>query len=96
MKKAISTAVKRSVIFMIAGALVATFLLVRHAFETLNLNRVWLHVYEDNPRAVRVYEKVGFKKEGVLRQESFRHGRYWDTITMAVLREEWPAAQTAR
>jgi [ribosomal protein S5]-alanine N-acetyltransferase len=67
----------------------ATRLLVRHAFETLNLNRVWLQVYEDNPRGIRAYEKAGFRKEGVLRQDMFRAGRYWDTIVMAILREEW-------
>jgi len=66
-----------------------TALLVRHAFETLNLNRVWLHAYEYNERSIRVYEKVGFRKEGVLRQDNFREGRYWDTIIMAILREEW-------
>jgi RimJ/RimL family protein N-acetyltransferase len=69
----------------------ATSLLVDHAFATLNLNRVWLHVYEFNTRAVRAYEKVGFQKEGLLRQETFREGRYWDTIVMAVLRAEWAA-----
>lgn len=67
----------------------ATRLMVGHGLETLNLNRVWLEVYEDNPRAMRAYEKVGFRKEGVLRQDSYRGGRYWNTIVMAVLREEW-------
>jgi RimJ/RimL family protein N-acetyltransferase len=67
----------------------ATRLIVGHAFATLNLNRVWLHVYEYNERALRTYEKLGFKREGVLRQDNFREGRYWDTIVMAVLREEW-------
>jgi len=67
----------------------ATHLLIGHAFETLNLNRVWLHVYDKNPRALRAYEKVGFKKEGVLRQDHYREGRYWNTIVMAILREEW-------
>lgn len=66
-----------------------TGLMVRYAFETLNMNRIWLHVYENNPRGLRTYEKIGFKKEGVLRQECYREGRYWDTITMAILREEW-------
>lgn len=69
----------------------ATRLMVKYAFETLNMNRVWLHVYEYNERGVRAYEKVGFKREGVLRQETYREGRYWDTITMAILREEWEA-----
>jgi [ribosomal protein S5]-alanine N-acetyltransferase len=66
----------------------ATRLIVNHAFETLNLNRVWLHVYEYNERGIRSYEKVGFQKEGLLRQETYREGRYWDTIVMAMLREE--------
>jgi RimJ/RimL family protein N-acetyltransferase len=73
----------------------ATRLIVRYAFDTLNLNRVWLHVYEDNDRALRVYEKVGFRIEGRLRQDTFRDGRYWDTIVMAVLREEWKARDHA-
>jgi [ribosomal protein S5]-alanine N-acetyltransferase len=67
----------------------ATTLLVKHAFETLNLNRVWLHVYEYNDRGRRSYEKVGFRQEGVLRQDCYREGRYWDTIVMAILREDW-------
>jgi len=69
----------------------ATYLMVQYGFETLNLNRVRLLVFENNPRARRAYEKVGFKQEGVLRQDRFHEGRYWDTITMAMLREEWDA-----
>jgi len=69
----------------------ATVLVLQHAFETLNLNRIWLHVYEDNDRGIKVYEKIGFQKEGVLRQDNYRDGRYWNTITMAMLREEWMA-----
>jgi RimJ/RimL family protein N-acetyltransferase len=72
----------------------ATALMVGYAFETLNLNRVWLHVYEHNPKAMRAYEKVGFRREGVLRQDCYREGRYWDTIVMAILREEWDALQS--
>jgi RimJ/RimL family protein N-acetyltransferase len=69
--------------------------MVRHAFDTLNLNRVWLHVGEDNARAMRVYQKVGFRTEGRLRQDIFRDGRYWDSLLMAVLREEWGTADHA-
>jgi diamine N-acetyltransferase len=70
-----------------------TRLMVSHAFETLNLNRVWLHVYEYNPRGIRVYEKVGFRTEGRLRQETYRDGRYWDVIAMGLLRSEWDAGR---
>jgi RimJ/RimL family protein N-acetyltransferase len=72
----------------------ATRLMVRHAFHTLNLNRVWLEVYEYNPRGARAYEKAGFRVEGRLRQDTFRDGRYWDTLIMGVLRDEWEAAVT--
>jgi RimJ/RimL family protein N-acetyltransferase len=67
----------------------STSLLVEHSFLVLNLNRIWLEVYEYNDRARRVYEKLGFRVEGRQRQHQFRDGRYWDTLIMGVLREEW-------
>ncbi len=67
----------------------ATRLLVQYAFESLNLNRVCLEVFEYNPRGIRAYEKAGFRVEGRLRQDCYREGRYWDTVVMGVLREEW-------
>jgi [ribosomal protein S5]-alanine N-acetyltransferase len=67
----------------------ATRLILAHAFATLNLNRVWLHVYEYNQRGIRSYEKVGFQREGVLRQETYREGRYWDTMVMGLLKSEF-------
>ena len=70
----------------------ATRLMVGFAFETLNLHRVWLHVYDGNARAMHVYEQVGFCREGILRQARFHAGRYWDTITMAILADEWRAS----
>ncbi len=74
----------------------ATALIVGYAFDTLNLNRVWLHVYEDNERGIRAYRKVGFREEGRLRQHAYHDGRYWDTVTMGILREEWDAAAAVR
>jgi [ribosomal protein S5]-alanine N-acetyltransferase len=67
----------------------ALILILRHGFETLNLNRISLRVYEYNARAIRAYEKTGFIREGTLRQDAYRKGRYWDTIIMSVLRSEW-------
>ena len=66
-----------------------------YAFRTLNLNRIWLHVFEFNERALRAYEKVGFVREGVLRQDVFREGRYWNTVVMGILRDEWLPAVRA-
>jgi UDP-4-amino-4,6-dideoxy-N-acetyl-beta-L-altrosamine N-acetyltransferase len=72
-----------------------TRLIVQYAFDTLNLNRVWLQVCEYNQRGIRCYERVGFRKEGLLRQEYYREGRYWDTLVMAVLREDWDRQRVA-
>src|SRR5262249_14422848 len=69
----------------------ATRLIVAYGFATMNLHRIWLHVSEDNARAIRCYEKSGFRREGTLRQDHFRTGRYWDTIVMGLLHNEWQA-----
>ena len=66
----------------------ATRTLVRWAFHELNLERVWLRVFADNARAIRCYEKVGFRAEGRLRQDHYCEGRYFDTVVMGILRDE--------
>jgi diamine N-acetyltransferase len=71
-------------------------LILKHAFETLNLNRVYLRVFATNPRARRSYEKAGFMLEGTLRQAMFRHGRYIDVHVMSILRSEWQALQEGK
>ena len=60
-----------------------------HAFDDLNLNRVELGVLEGNARARHVYEKCGFRIEGLKREATFKCGRYEDMLVMAVLRSEW-------
>lgn len=67
----------------------ATRLMVNYGFNTLNLNRVYLRVHADNPRGMATYEKVGFRKEGVMRQARFHDGQYHDVILMSILREEF-------
>jgi len=67
----------------------ATYLMLKHGFETLNLNRIYLHVFENNPRAIHVYEKLGFETEGRLRQATYRNGIYSDVLLMSMLRTEW-------
>lgn len=66
----------------------ATRVLCRFAFRHMGLQRIQLDVFETNPRAVRAYEKVGFKEEGRLRRAHFVGGRHVDTIVMGLLAEE--------
>jgi RimJ/RimL family protein N-acetyltransferase len=70
-----------------------TRLLCGHGFGPLALNRVWLHVYADNLRGLRTYQRVGFRREGLLRQAASREGTLVDVIAMGLLRSEWAAAQ---
>lgn len=66
-------------------------LLLRHCFETLNLNRVFLRVYAGNGSAQRAYVKAGFVEEGRMRQAVYKRGQYDDIILMSVLSSEWAA-----
>lgn len=63
-------------------------LLLGHAFGALRLQRVYLHVVADNP-AARLYERLGFRREGTLRRHTWKRGAYRDQHVMAILREEW-------
>jgi RimJ/RimL family protein N-acetyltransferase len=65
--------------------------LMRLGFDKMNLHRLWLHVHNYNPRAIASYEKCGFKREGVLREDRFYRGRYHDTIVMGILEGEYRA-----
>lgn len=67
----------------------ATQLMVDYAFKTLNLNRIQLHVCAENTPAIKIYERVGFQKEGVLRQAMYRNGNYVDFWVMGILRSDW-------
>jgi RimJ/RimL family protein N-acetyltransferase len=63
--------------------------ILRIAFEKMNLNRIYLRVFDNNSRAIRVYEKCGFQQEGVLRQDHYSEGKYHNTLIMGILKEEY-------
>ena len=67
----------------------ATRLMLDYAFRTLNLHKVGLQVFSNNPAGRRVYEKAGFRLEGTLREDYFVEGTYVDVHCMGLLRSEW-------
>lgn len=67
----------------------AVQLLLDFAFKDLNLRRVYLHVFANNIPAIRIYEKKGFKNEGLLRQAAYVDGAYMDVMVMGILRDEY-------
>ena len=67
----------------------ATKLLLKKAFETFNLERVYLNVLADNTRAIKLYEKSGFVYEGEFRKCLYLRGGYKDLKWYSILRDEY-------
>jgi RimJ/RimL family protein N-acetyltransferase len=63
-------------------------LLLKYAFEELNMNRFYCYCYPFN-HVVELMKMFGFKEEGVLRQAVFTQGQFHDKVLLALLREEW-------
>ena len=66
-------------------------LILEYGFRQLQLHRIELEVYDFNPRAQHVYEKVGFVREGVRRDVLLWDGVYHSAIVMGILAEEYEA-----
>ncbi|MBS4205358.1 GNAT family N-acetyltransferase [Lederbergia citrea] len=67
----------------------ATQLMVDHVFKNTKLNQLTLSVFDFNPRAKKVYEKVGFVKESVDKNELEFEGELIDSINMKLSRDHW-------
>lgn len=66
----------------------ATRLAINYAFRVLNLYKLYLLVDIDNVAAIRIYEKCGFQREGVLIDEFFSDGRYHSVIRMCLFQHQ--------
>jgi len=64
-------------------------MLLRYAFDELNLHRVGAQTFEYNAGALRFLERAGFVVEVRRRQAIHRDGRRWDLLMLGLLREEW-------
>lgn len=74
----------------------AVRLLVAYGFSELGLHRVQLHAFATNERAVRTYERVGFRREGVRRDGALVDGAFVDVVAMAILATDEPHLPSAR
>lgn len=64
-------------------------LILEYGFRYLNLNNIKLDLMEFNERAYKCYQKCGFKEYGRRRKSNFINGKYYDTIEMDILEEEF-------
>ena len=61
--------------------------LISHGFNDLNFNRIWGESFEGNP-ATGLYEKLGFTKEGTLREAYYKNGKYINSSIWSLLKYE--------
>lgn len=65
----------------------AARLMIKYAFEEMQLHRLFLRVYAENVRAIRSYEKAGFVKEAYLREDVCIDGKYHNIVLMGILNQ---------
>ena len=67
----------------------AIMLIIDYGFNYLNLHRISLQLMSFNERALKCYQKCGFKQTGILREDTFINGKYYDSICMDILENEF-------
>jgi len=67
----------------------AILLLIDYAFRRLNFHRVAIGVVGFNEKAIRFWEKIGFKKEGIQRDGYSYNHKYYDFVMMSILEDEF-------
>lgn len=63
--------------------------IIKYAFEEMNMNRFWLDVYPFNERGIHLYESLGMKRDGIMRQNHKDERGYLDQMIYSILREEY-------
>lgn len=67
----------------------ASRLILEYGFEKLGLNRIYLFTEIKNVAAHKLFESVGFTREGIIRQDIISHGVFVDRVVYGILREDW-------
>ena len=65
-------------------------LLIHYGFNTLNLNKVWMELYEFDKKKIDFFtSEFAFKKDGILRQNCYSDGKYWNSLVISLLKEDY-------
>lgn len=65
----------------------AVYLLVRHAFNSLNLHKLTAGMVENNKASYKLFASLGFKKEGLLKDQVYLYGNYMNVIRLGLLKK---------
>jgi RimJ/RimL family protein N-acetyltransferase len=63
-------------------------MITKYAFEHLNLNKIYVEIYENDKKKLDFFSKKGFKKDATLREHYFYGGRYWSSYIFSLLGHE--------
>lgn len=68
----------------------AASLLINYGFNNLNLNKIWMELYEFDTKKINFFKKeFAFKTDGILRQNCFEQGKYWDSHIISLINNEY-------
>lgn len=68
----------------------AAELAISYGFNNLNLNKIWMELYEFDTQKIEFFtQKFDFKKDGTLRQNCYENGRYWDSYIISLLASKY-------
>lgn len=67
----------------------ASRLLTTYALEERRMHRMVAKAIDENVGSCRIWEKLGFRQEGRLKESMYHQGRYMDVLVFAVLEDEW-------
>ena len=67
----------------------AKILMLKHAFYYKGLERIWSNVLEDNIGSLKMLEKCGYKREGLLRKASYVNGEFKNMFILSMLKEDF-------
>jgi len=68
-------------------------LLMREAFVNRRLNKIWCKTTAGNPAIVDFYERLGFRQEGLMREQERLDGEFVDKVVLGLLRSDWEMTQ---
>jgi len=63
-------------------------LILNYGFNELCLNKIWTEIYEFDEKKKALYDKFGFKQDGLLRQNYWYDGQWWDSRILSILNSE--------
>lgn len=64
-------------------------LLFDYGFKELALNKIWTEIYEFDEKKLALYDKLGFERDGFLREQYYHDGKWWGSYMLSLLEREW-------